>query len=96
MKLPKGHLAVVAGCNGDIWEAPKGRSSEVFPVATSERRLWQVAIQAGRLREKIKDKPWNSSSLPLINIPCYHIVVEPHKVVAEVSKIENYRRGELL
>ena len=30
VKLPKGHLAVVAGCNGDIWEAPKGRSSRKF------------------------------------------------------------------
>jgi len=75
---------------------PRAGFQKIFPVATSERRLWQVAIQAGRLREKIKDKPWNSSSLPLIYIPCYHIVVEPHKVVAEVSKIENYRRGELL
>ena len=75
---------------------PRAGVQKIFPVATSERRLWQVAIQAGRLREKIKDKPWNSSSLPLIYIPCYHIVVEPHKVVAEVSKIENYRRGELL
>lgn len=45
VKLPKGHLAVVAGCNGDIWE---------------------VAIQAGRLREKIKELSGMTSLPPLV------------------------------
>eukprot|EP00435_Cladocopium_sp_Y103_P060985 s320_g22.t1 len=45
VKLPKGQLAVVAGCNGDIWEA---------------------AIQAGRLREKIKELSGMTSLPPLV------------------------------
>ena len=39
VKLPKGHLAVVAGCNGDIWEAPKGRSSEDFSCCNQRTAL---------------------------------------------------------
>ena len=94
-KSPKRPTKLQAGCGYGIWKQNKQTSNLMYlhVFASCERGpgwFWNTGLHAkvlGCVEESLNDfKVKLGQFVPVV----------PHKVVAEVSKIDNYRRGELL